>query len=367
MSDVLLLKDKQLSLESDEVNLGVCAFPLTRSLETGRGLERVIEEFCRYLEAKSVKFSFYDKGFIGSEVLAIFQSFFYALSLRPLKNNVYFAVYAVAGIFPIFMKKRPVVTVITDLIPYEVHGFDNAIKYAIKRFCIRFVCTRSNHLIASSSSIKLGIINLFSIPSHKITVVPWGVDLEKFQSDRAVPKKDYQIGFLGELKNAKGVDSLILAFRQIIKKIPQARLHIAGIGRDEESLRILAQENLPKDTYVFRGFIPESELKNFYNENSLFIFPSRYGFGLSALESQACGVASMLGDTLDSRDYLSDSDLLINPNNSDEIAVKAVRLLRDPNLLNIKNKEALELAKQFSWNKMSEQYLNICQRYRYES
>jgi glycosyltransferase involved in cell wall biosynthesis len=361
------VKDKQRVSQTTEINLGVCAFPLTRGLETGRGLERVIEEFCRYLEIKSVKFSFYDKGFIGNEFLAIFQSFFYALSLRPLKNNIYIAVYAVAGVFPILMKKRPVVTVITDLIPYEVRGFDNAIKYWIKRLCIRYVCERSTHLIASSSSIKLGIINLFSVPSHIVSVVPWGVDLVRFQPDSVVPKEGYQIGFLGELKNAKGADSLILAFSQIIKIIPQARLHIAGIGRDEEALKKLAEENLPKESYVFRGFIPDSELKNFYNENTLFIFPSRYGFGLSALESQACGVTSMLGDTLDSRDYLSDEDLLVDPENPDEIAKKAVRLLKDSDLLDMKNKEALELAKQYSWNQMSEQYLNICQRCRYAS
>lgn len=77
------------------MKLGICGYPLSRGKETGRGLERVIEEFCCYLTRRNVAFDFYERGLIRSEMQAIIQSFAYLNSLRKKKNSCYFAVYAV--------------------------------------------------------------------------------------------------------------------------------------------------------------------------------------------------------------------------------------------------------------------------------
>ena len=74
------------------INLGICAYPLSRGKETGRGLERVIEEFCRYLTQKNQPFDFYDRGLITSEVKAVVQSVRFLAQLRKTKNDCYFAV-----------------------------------------------------------------------------------------------------------------------------------------------------------------------------------------------------------------------------------------------------------------------------------
>src|SRR4051812_44887278 len=98
------------------MKLGICAYPLTRGKETGRGLERAIEEFCRYLTRSGVSFDFYDRGLIHSEIKAVLQSITYLLRLRRTRNSCYFGVYVVAGMFPAILRKRPLVTVITDMI-----------------------------------------------------------------------------------------------------------------------------------------------------------------------------------------------------------------------------------------------------------
>jgi glycosyltransferase involved in cell wall biosynthesis len=342
------------------VKLGICAYPLSRGKETGRGLERVIQEFCAWLAAKGIPFDFYDSGVIHSEIKAIVLSLGYLARLRKTRCDCYFAVYAVSGIFPAILRKKPLVTVITDLIPFHVSGYDNSLKYAIKRWCARFSCARSDLLIVGSASIRNEIISRFHVDPDKITVVPWGLDHATYYPDMSVAKIENRVAFLGEAKLAKGIDSVIRAFKFVRDEVAEATLVIGGGGRDLEEMKQLAAQTLPKGSYSFSGFVPEEKMNEFYNEADLFVFPSRYGFGLSALEAMACGTPAVVGNTLDAKDFFLDEALLADPDDDREIAQKLIALLRDKDEKVKKAIEAVDFARQFSWEKMSEKYLSAC-------
>ena len=342
------------------ISLGICGYPLSRGKETGRGLERVIEEFCRFLTRNKVSFDFYDRGLIHSELRAVIESLAYLARLSKTRNNCYFAVYAVSGIFPAFLRKKPLVTLITDLIPFHVAGYDNWLKYAIKRWCAKFSSVRSDWLIVGSSSIKNEIVERFGVDPGKVVVVPWGVDHTTYYPAPNITKISKRVAFLGELKLAKGIDAVIRSFKFVRQEIPHATLAIAGTGRDLEEMKRLAAQILPPESYTFVGFVPEEKMNEFYNAADLFIFPSRYGFGLSALEAMACGTPTLVGATLDARDFFFDEDLLVNPDDDREIAAKLIALLRNDNEKMKKGREAVEFARQFSWESMSEKYLGVC-------
>jgi glycosyltransferase involved in cell wall biosynthesis len=342
------------------MNLGICGYPLSRGKETGRGLERVIEEFCHFLTRNNIPFDFYDRGLIHSEITAVIESLFYLASLRKTSNDCYFAAYAVSGIFPAFLRKRPLVTLITDLIPFHVAGYDNWLKYAIKRWCAKFSSVRSDWLIVGSSSIKNEIVERFGVDPDKVVVVPWGVDHTAYYPAPNITKISKRVAFLGEAKRAKGIDAVIRSFKFVRQEIPNATLAIAGTGRDLEEMKRLAAQILPPESYTFVGFVPEEKMNEFYNAADLFIFPSRYGFGLSALEAMACGTPTLVGATLDARDFFFDEDLLVNPDDDREIAGKLIALLGDDNEKMKKGREAVEFARQFSWESMSEKYLGVC-------
>jgi len=342
------------------MKLGICVYPLSKGIETGRGLERVIQEFYNYLSKNNIDFDFYDKGIIRNEIKAILQSFQYLKSLNKTHNDCYFAFYPVAGIFPIFNKKRPVVLGVYDMIPFHVHGFDNRIKYAIKRFCIRYTCKRSDYIIVPFLSTKNEIIEKFKVNSNNIFVVPIGVNHQNYYPENSIIKDPLKIAFLGEAKRAKGLDSLIAAFKLVLEKIPNAKLEIASNGNELKKMQKLAIDTLPGNSYVFRGFIEENKMRKFYNSVGIFVFPSRYGFGLSALEAMACGTPSIIGDTLDSTEFITDNDLLVDPENVQDIAEKIIILLTNSSKYKEKQINAIEIAKKYSWDIMSEKYLEIC-------
>lgn len=342
------------------MNIGICAFPLSKGRETGRGLERVVEEFCNYLSNQKIPFSFYDRGIIRSEFKAVLQSIGYVARLRRAHHDCYFATYPVAGIFPALLRKKPLITAVHDLIPYLVKGFDSRLKYAIKRWCIRYSCTRSDFIIVGFSSTKKKVVELFKIDERKVFVVPYGVDHKTYYPDKAMEKHARRMGFLGEAKRAKGIDSLIKAFKVVLKLFPDASLVLASDGNELEEMKELARNTLPSSSYSFIGFIEESKMREFYNSVDIFVFPSRYGFGLSVLEAMACGTPAIVGATLDALDFLTDRDLLVNPDDQNDMVARITHLLADDEKRAAKRREAIETAENFSWDKMSEKYYKVC-------
>ena len=342
------------------MNVGICAYPLSKGKETGRGLERVIDEFCTYLNDHHIPYDFYDSGIIRNELKAIVFSTKYFTRLKKTTNAIYFAIYPVAGIFPLLVKKKPVITAVHDLIPFLARGYDNALKYSIKRWCIRFSCNKSDALIVPFSSTKNKIVELFGVDKEKIFIIPYGVNHQTYYPDPSVKKNKNRIAFLGEAKRAKGMDALIHAFKIVVEKIPDATLHLASGGNELEEMKKLAQDMLPPATYQFVGFVPEHAMREFYNASDLLVFPSRYGFGLSSLEAMACGTPSIVGATLDALDFIQDPDLLADPDHVSDVAQKIINLLNDRNLHRQKSKEAIDIASGFSWQKMSENYYELC-------
>jgi glycosyltransferase involved in cell wall biosynthesis len=345
------------------MKLGIFAFPLTRSLETGRGLEKVLVELCSELEKSNRSFSLYDSGFIRSEVEAILKAIPFLTRLRKTADDVYLGIYPVAAIFPILLNKRPVITAVFDMIPYSVRGYDSFLKFAIKRWCIRYACKNSDYLIVDFATNKEKIIQLFGIPEDRIALLSHlshGVNHRLYYPEAGY-RKDFNIAFLGEAKRSKGMDSVIKAFKLIHAKQPQATLTLASHGSELEQMKHLAKSLLAEPSYQFVGFVPEEKMRQFYNTADIFTFPSRYGMGLSSLEAMACGTPAIVGKDQDTRDFIDDPDVMVDPDNEQEIADKILRLFEDRDLYRQKVAQGLTIAQAYSWENMANKYYDLCQ------
>ena len=278
--------------------VGISAFPLSMGRDTGRGLERVIAELVTGLDAIGQPYVFHDRGMLLTEAAVLRQAANFLWDLRGVHHDVWFGVYSVSAIFTILARKRPVVTGVYDLIPFLARGYDNFLKYSIKRRCIEFACRHSDGLIVPFPSTAEQVVNMFGVPADRIGVIPLGIDHSRFWCDAAIHKRKFRIGFLGEAKRAKGLDTAILAFAEVARQNPEAFLAIASGGNELEEMKDLARKNIPPGRYEFIGFVPEDDMRQFYSELDLFLFPSRYGFGMSAVEAMACGTPAITGRRL---------------------------------------------------------------------
>ena len=339
--------------------VGISAFPLSMGRDTGRGLERVIAELVSGLEAIGQPYVFHDRGMLHTELAVLGQAANFLRDLRGVHHDVWFGVYPVAAVFTILARKRPVVTGVYDLIPFLAPGYDNFLKYSIKRRCIEFACRYSDGLIVPFPSTAAQIVEMFGVREDRIGVIPLGVDHVRFWCDAAVPKRKFRVGFLGEAKRAKGLDTAILAFAEVAKRHPDAFLAIASGGNELEEMKELARKNIPPGRYEFVGFVHEDEMRRFYSELDLFLFPSRYGFGMSAVEAMACGTPAIVGRTLDSTDFFTHELSLVDPNSAAQLSDRISLLLTDRQRYGELREWSMKQVQSLSWTRMAERYVEF--------
>jgi glycosyltransferase involved in cell wall biosynthesis len=136
---------------------------------------------------------------------------------------------------------------------------------------------------------------------------------------------------LDETEGYKGYDQIIKALPKIRRDTPDARYLIVGKGTDRPRIERLIDETGVRDAVILAGYVPDGELTEHYNLCDIFAMPSQgEGFGIVYLEALACGKPVLAGNRDGSRDALADGELglLVDPENTDEIASQIVSVLR---------------------------------------
>jgi glycosyltransferase involved in cell wall biosynthesis len=124
-------------------------------------------------------------------------------------------------------------------------------------------------------------------PVGKSRVLYCPISDEFLQGD-IVPAQDrHGLVCVGGLKDAKGVDLLLEAYRQN-EQLRSQPLHLCGTGPDEDRYKeYAAKHNLP---VVFHGRISTGEIRSVVSRARLLVNPSRMeGFSVAILEALACG------------------------------------------------------------------------------
>jgi len=122
------------------------------------------------------------------------------------------------------------------------------------------------------------------------------VDIDKFRiaNKKQITKdknKDYYL-YVGRLVPYKKVGLAVEAFNDL--RLP---LVIIGTGSEESKLKSMANKNI-----IFKGFVAETELPQYFREAKAFIYPQEEDFGITAVEAQAAGcplIAYRAGGALD--------------------------------------------------------------------
>jgi glycosyltransferase involved in cell wall biosynthesis len=100
-------------------------------------------------------------------------------------------------------------------------------------------------------------------------------------------------------------------------------------------------------------------MRRFYSELDLFLFPSRYGFGMSAVEAMACGTPAIAGRTLDSIDFFTHELSLVDPNSPAELSQRILLFLEDRQRYEELRQWSLTKVQSLSWTGMAEKYVEF--------
>lgn len=111
--------------------------------------------------------------------------------------------------------------------------------------------------------------------------------------------KCFTLGIVSRLEKIKGMDLVVPAFAEVLKKHPDTRLIVVGDGSLRSAMEQQAKNLVCNDHIIWAGRQPQKELNKWYSQMDIVLMPSRSeGFGLTAIEAMANGcvvVASNVG------------------------------------------------------------------------
>jgi len=298
-------------------------------------------------------------------------------------HNTYPTGYAVAHL----KKKLKVPLVITphgqDIhkIPELGHGL-RLNPYLEKR--IRFTLEQADAATSISDSIGISL-NEAGASKEKIVNIPNGVDLDRFSMSHQVdarqwlslPKDAKLIVTVGNYHPRKGHEVLVKAMPEVIKKQPQARLVI--VGRKSAILQALIQEMGLNECVVLTGSLSipgchdghkdneESEdyLSALLQSAEMYVSASTdegaEGLSLALLEGMAAQLPIIATNISGNRDVITtgENGVLVEPKSEHALATAILQLLNDAEEKNKLGKGALEFAKEYSWDNIARQYVDL--------
>ena len=176
-------------------------------------------------------------------------------------------------------------------------------------------------------------------PDDKIRVIYNGVDLAQFRTstDRGVlaefgfAENDPVVGIVAVLRPEKDHVSLLRAARTVVDELPRARFLIIGDGPTRPQLEALCTELQLTPNVHFAG--SRDDVARLLPALDVFVLSSvSECFPISVLEAMACarpavctavgGIPEMIND--------GETGYLVPPKDTQQLADRVVRLLRDP-------------------------------------
>jgi len=195
--------------------------------------------------------------------------------------------------------------------------------------------------------------------AHKCTVVPLGIDLERFaQADEAQVAAIRQrygqplLLFVGRLRYYKGLEYMIRAMPQI-----EARLLVIGTGPMQRRWQDLASELHLDDKVLFLGDVGDADLPAYGHASTIFVLPSSQrseAFGVSMLEGMACGLPAVSTELGTGTSYVNlhgQTGLVVPPCDPQALADAVNRLIGDNDL----RERMGQAARQRAWSEFSKE------------
>jgi len=196
------------------------------------------------------------------------------------------------------------------------------------------------------------------IPADCIEVIYNGVDVESLTPDPNARSETPVFSYLGRLKRYKRVDLVVKAFALLDAR--EARLEIAGKGDDRDRLESLVTKLNIEDRVRFLGYITEAGKRDLLRRSWATVLASpKEGWGISNLESAACGTPVIAADSPGIRESVVDGDTGFLVPGSDVAAYAAAMrgLLDSPELVTTLGANARRFAETFTWERAASETL----------
>jgi rhamnosyl/mannosyltransferase len=181
-------------------------------------------------------------------------------------------------------KERPGL-VYTHHAPIDLHNFAVRPLTSIYNFTQEFLARLADHVVVTTPSYRKKLSRF--VPTDRISVIPWGVDYERYYSP--VQKNGrFTVVYFGQIRPYKGLPVLLKAARDL----EDTRIWVIGNGHSAEKYQQLASSLKIKDI-KFWGHVSDEKAIELLHKSHALVLPSitrSEAFGIVLLEGMAAGL-----------------------------------------------------------------------------
>ena len=285
--------------------------------------------------------------------------------VKAHKIDVLHVHYAIPHAYAAYMAKKMLneegikIPIVTTL-----HGTDITLvgSHPFYKTAVTFSINKSDAVTSVSQSLKEDTQRLFN--THKdIKVIPNFIDIDKYKTnfkdcDRdllALPNERV-ITHVSNFRPVKRINDVIEVFYRVQKKVP-SKLMMVGEGPERKQAEQLCKTYGIEDKVVFLG--NSSEVDKILSYSDLFLLPSQTeSFGLAALEAMASGVPVISSNSggIPEVNIEGVSGFLSPVGALDDMAYKAIKIIKDEVVLNKFKKAAQVASTKFDIHKIVPSY-----------
>lgn len=252
-----------------------------------------------------------------------------------------------------------------------LHGTDITLvgKHPFYKTAVTFSINKSDVVTSVSQNLKEDTLKHFDI-KNDIHVIPNFIELDKIRNEKHIScqrsvmaeKHERIITHISNFRKVKRIPDVINVFFKIQNQMP-AKLMLVGDGPERENAERLVADLGIEDKVIFFG--NSNEIDQILSYSDLFLLPSETeSFGLAALEAMAWSVPVISTNTGGLPEVNLDgfSGYLSDVGNIDEMANRAISILKDNDTLENFRKQALSQAEKFDIKNILPLYEDLYKR-----
>ncbi len=321
------------------------------------------------IEIKEKNFHIIHKKFKNRFFRIFWQLFILPFQLKSMKVDIIHSPHYITPLIKLGFKS---IVTIHDMTFFLFPKKHVKMKRLFFRYMIPLFIKKADKIIADSNNTKKDILKFFKIDNKKVVVNYIG--FPKYYNNRkdiSICKeilKKYGISndfilFVGMIEPRKNILSLLRAFAEMDKELD---LDLVIVGKKgwyykeiENFLGDLRKMDL-KNKVIFTDYVPESEVKYFYQSAFIFVYPSYYeGFGLPPLYAMACGTPVITSNISSLPEVVGDAAIKINPYNLQALISSIKLLYRFSDEREKLIRKGLQQSKEFNLNSITRNVVNL--------
>jgi len=262
------------------------------------------------------------------------------------------------------IRRRPVVITVHNVLPHE-----NSIAYKILSKLLFALC---DHFIVHTEINKQQMISEYGIRPERLSLIPHGtldfhvkqeIERESIRKEMGFDPDNKIILIFGAIRSYKGIDTALEAFAEILKKVPESRLLIAGKlwGKWEPYDDLIKGLKIGNKISTHLEYIPSGEVYRYFTAADIVILPyhhfdSQSGVGATAISFRKPLIVTDAGGL---PDLVAERRFVVPPKDASSLAGVIIECIKNPVLLKAMADASDIVAHKLAWPAIAEKTCSV--------